>query len=335
MKKTAPNKAKKAKTDVKSDKINVTRSDLAIIPYFCTCCSEKVANIDQAFVLDEKSSKYFCSEACIVAFHQPYIQFFQNQEDHWRAEFKCESEKILLSTKEQQYWLDLNLKQPDEVWLLEDAVGSEYFCMIKRCGVSVDSTYVIVITHLFNLKPSFVFHHTFTKNLKFLEKFRWGKSFGKGDLSDMKRSPKEESSEDVVLSKDLMQEIELLRSQLLSELILMRTDHDIPLEGFSAYEKYMEKTIDKPDETFEFKTKDGHMLLVNISDQQEKSKTIYYFVVSMKLTPDLMAKHAHLMNSNGVADRPMIIPVLAFPSVDSDIYQFYKRGHCINKRSLN
>lgn len=319
----------------KNSKVKVTQSELAIIPYFCTTCSEKVAQIDQAFVLDEKSSKYFCSEECIVAFHRPYIEFFQNQEEHWRTQFKCENEKILLSQKEQQHWIDINLKQPDEVWLLEDAVGSEYFCLIKRCGVSLDSAYLVVICHLFNLKPSFVFHHVFTRNLKFLEKFRWGKSYDKGDLSKKKLAAHEDTSEDVVLSKDLMQEIELLRSQLLSELILLRTDSDIPLEGFSAYEKYLEKTIDKPDETFEYKTKDGHMLLVNISDQQEKSKTIYYFVVSMKLTPDVMSKHAHLVNTNGAVERPMIIPVLAFPSIDSHIYQFYKRGHCINKRSLN
>lgn len=328
-------KKTKKNTDVIKDKITVSSSELDKIPYFCTCCSEKVVNIDQAFVLDEKSSKYFCSEECIVAFHRPYIEFFQSQEDLWRKKFQCVDEKVLLSQKEQQYWIDLNLKQPDEIWLLEDAVGSEYFCLIKRCGVSLDSTYVIVLCHLFNLKPSFVLHHTFTKNLKFLEKYRWGRSFGKGDLQQKQRNPEDNSSQDVVLSKDLMQEIELLRSQLLSELILMRTDNDIPLEGFSAYEKYMEKTIDRPDETFEFKTKDGHMLLVNISDQQEKSKTIYYFVVSMKLTPDVMAKHAHLVDGVGATDRPMIVPVLAFPSIDSHIYQFYKRGHCINKRSLN
>lgn len=319
----------------KNSKIQVTPAGSVSIPYFCTCCLKNVVHIDQAFVLDEKSTKYFCSEDCIVTFHRPFIEYFQEQENQWRKSFKIENEKLLLSQKEQQYWIDQNLKQPDEIWLLEDAVGSEYFCLIKRCGVSMDSTYVIVISHLFNLKPSFVFHHTFTKNINFLEKYRWGKAFGKGDLSNLKRETSKDASEDVVLSKDLMQEIELLRSQLLSELILMRKDKDIPLEGFSAYEKYMEKTIDKPDETFEFKTKDGHMLLVNISDQQEKSKTIYYFVVSMKLSPDLMSKHTQFVNNQGSIHQPMIIPVLAFPSVDSDIYQFYKRGHCINKRSLN
>lgn len=322
------------KKTMKKSAIKLIKNE--IIPYFCTRCLDGIEQIDQAFVLDEKSAKYFCSEKCIVEFHTPYTKHFQNQEQVWRKDLKCIKEKLLLSQKEQQYWVDLNLKQPDEIWLYEDAVGTEYFSLIKRCGVSVDSAYLIIVCHLFNLKPSFIFHHTFTKDLKFVEKYRWGKACSKNEMLDRGQQHQAEDSADVVLSKDLMQEIELLRSQLLSELILLRKDEDIPLEGFSAYEKYMEKTIDKPDESFEFKTKDGQMLLVNISDQLEKSKTVYYFVVSMKLTPDMMSKHAHLVNSQtAVVERPMIIPVLAFPSIDSHIYQYYKRGHCINKRSLN
>ncbi len=330
-KKSAQNQT--AKQTLRSKKLH------PIVPYFCTSCLNNVANIDQAFVLDEKSTKYFCSEECIVKFHTPYINHFQEQEKLWRKEFFCEKEKLLLGSKEQKYWLDQNLSQPDEVWLYQDAVGTEYFSIIKRCGVSIDSPYIVVVCHLFHMKPSFIFHHTFTQNFKFLEKYRWGKSYTQkeGHQQILDGLLPSSSAEEVVLSKDLMQEIELLRSQLLSELILMRSDSDIPLEGFSAYEKYIEKTIDRPDETFEYKTRDGQLLLVNISDQEEKSKTIYYFVLSMKLTPELIQRHTQLQTSSmsNLQDKPMIIPVLAFPSLDSQIYKYYKRGHCVNKRSLN
>jgi hypothetical protein len=324
---------------MKKNKNTLKKNALSFAPYFCTACSHVVAEIDQAFVLDEKSTKYFCSEECIVNFHNPYIEFFNNQESQWRKEFKCEKEKLLLGSKEQKHWLDLALTEPTEVWLFQDAVGNEYFSLIKRCGESIDSPHLVVICHLFHLKPSFIFHHTFTQNFKLLERYRWGKSYtGKHiqeqhDENLLTRS----EAEELILSKDLLQEIELLRSQLLSELILMRSEADIPLEGFSAYEKYIEKTIDQPDETFEYKTKDGQMLLVNISDQQEKAKTIYYFVLSMKLSPEMVLRHTDGRSSTNAQEqnRPMIIPVLAFPSLDSQIYQFYKRGQCINKRSLN
>lgn len=314
-----------------------------ILPYFCTCCRVGISHINQAFVLDEKSSKYFCSEKCILEFHQGHIEHFQQQEKTWRKESKSSSEKVYLTEKEQQHWMEQALKQPDEMWIVEDALSMEYFCLIKRCGISIDSTYLVVICHLFNLRPSFVFHHIFTKDLKLVEKYRWGKSYSEQDFALKNKrqhqsagsSKENEFSEEVVLSKELMQEIELIRSQLLSELILMRSDNDIPLEGFSAYEKYMEKTIDKPTESFEYKTKDGQLLLVNISDQQEKSKTLYYFVVSMKLNAEAMAKHTHRIDQAMLDQRPMLIPVLAFPSVDFHVYQYYKRGHCINKRSLN
>lgn len=319
----------------KPQKSDLVRSKKALAPYFCTSCLEEVVNIDQAFVLDDKSTKYFCSEDCIVDFHKPFIDHFKVQENDWRKELTCEKEKLLLGSKEQKYWLDQNLAQPDEVWLYQDAVGTEYFCLIKRCGVSMDSPYVIVVCHLFHLKPSFIFHHTFTRNFNLLEKYRWGKAYSTKEFQQNEVESDTNFGEEILLSKDLMQEIELLRSQLLSELILMRSESDIPLEGFSAYEKYIEKTIDKPDETFEYKTKDGQLLLVNISDQQEKSKTIYYFVLSMKLSPEMMNRQTQNAASFGGKDRPMIIPVLAFPSLDSHIYQFYKRGHCVSKRSLN
>lgn len=319
------------------------------LPYFCTCCGASVAQINQAFVIDDKSSRYFCSESCIVDFHKGYVNYFEDQEKKWRKNLKILDEKVLLSTKEKQHWLDQVLITPDEMWLVEDALGLEYYCLIKRCGMSVDSAYLVLVCHMFHLKPSFVLHQFFTKETKLLDYYRWGKSFSQSQAASKEQSREEISKnisrensdnsaalgEEVILSKELLQEIELLRSQLLSELILMRSDSDIPLEGFSAYEKYMEKTIDQPDESFEFKTKDGQQLLVNISDQLEKSKSLFYFVVSMKLSPEVMLQHTQgrFLEKNG--KRPMIIPVLAFPSIDVHIYQHYKKGNCINKRSLN
>lgn len=319
------------------------------LPYFCTCCGEVVDHINQAFVIDDKSSRYFCSENCIVEFHKNYIDYFEKQEKKIRKELKIDKEKLLLSGKEKQFWLDQILVVPDEMWLVEDALGLEYYCLIKRCGMSVDSTYLILICHMFHLKPSFVLHQVFTKDNSLLDFYRWGKSCSKDQengkkksFDDLKKQIQKEQTEnnvsigeEVVLSKELIQEIELLRSQLLSELILMRSESDIPLEGFSAYEKYMEKTIDQPDESFEFKTRDGQQLLVNISDQLEKAKSLYYFVVSMKLSPEYMAQHTYGKFTEANSKRPMIIPVLAFPSTDIHIYQHYKKGHCINKRSLN
>jgi len=326
-----------------------------LVPYFCFDCSKNIPTIDDAFVLDEQSGKYFCSEKCIITFHKPYVKFFQKQELSMRKKFQIVDENLLLTDEEQLMWTEKNCQHPDEVWKIKDALGNSYHVQFKLCGESSDSCTSIVICYVFMKKPSFVLHHTFTYDQELIQFYKWGKRENaavekRQDTGDAKKSNQDnvinfptknhskeiddQEREEVYLSRETLGEIDQMRSELLSELISRRKDSDIALEEFESFGHYLTQTLEKPDEIYEFLTKNNEKILVHISDHHShtKDKTFYYYVLCWEIPPQKITDER---SKDLIQRSPIILPVLGFPSMDQTIYNFYRKGHCVSKRSLN
>lgn len=307
------------------------------LPYFCFQCHEVLVDINQSYVLEQKSGKCFCSEECIIKFHKPYLHFFQRQEMTYRENLSLVEEPFHMPDEEQYLWIEKATESPDEVWQQTDALGVEYFSLLKKCGMSNDSYWLVLVCYLFAHKPSFIFHHLFSKEKKLLDLYRWqAPALNKGVSSSSDRGISSEhvaslpeESEQVHLTKTTLQQIELLRSQLLSELIEVRSEKDIALEQFGQYEKYLAKTLNKPTEIFEHTNLAKQKIIIHISDHNVRGKTFFYYVICWQIPDDELPA---LQVSKG---KPVLVPVLGFPSTDQQIYQHYRRGHCVSKRAMN
>src|SRR5690606_13417364 len=107
----------------------------------------------------------------------------------------------------------------------------------------------------FGEKPSFIFHHIFTMSKEVLKYYQTGRPYrGKKEGSSGQRAEDlnddELRKEELVLPKEVMDEMEQMRSEFVADMVSNRSDFDIDIEKFPLYENYIEMTLSDPDEVF-------------------------------------------------------------------------------------
>lgn len=271
--------------------------------YYCSECKTVVPELDQLLFIEAETSKGFCSERCIEDFYNPLITHFENLEKKIREELSIGHE-VIRSSMDDKALIEAVISSPGEVWQNKNELNESLFTYIRHFG---DYSAVVIAT-IYNEEASFVFFRTLTRSKKFLEQFRSPEKENKQTpVSDPERSF---SEEDMMF----MQELENKKSRLLAELLIKRTDNDIPFEQFTDYEDCFQDCLETPDEVFESKDKEGDTFFVYIKSFLRNGFNFFYIISCLKRKDTETPEDVH------------VFPVLAFPTMDVELVRDFRNG---------
>jgi len=271
--------------------------------YYCSECKTVVPELDQLLFIEAETSKGFCSERCIEDFYNPLITHFENLEKKIREELSIGHE-VIRSSMDDKALIEAVISSPGEVWQNKNELNESLFTYIRHFG---DYSAVVIAT-IYNEEASFVFFRTLTRSKKFLEQFRSPEKENKQTpVSDPERSF---SEEDMMF----MQELENKKSRLLADLLIKRTDNDIPFEQFTDYEDCFQDCLETPDEVFESKDKEGDTFFVYIKSFLRNGFNFFYIISCLKRKDTETPEDVH------------VFPVLAFPTMDVELVRDFRSG---------
>ena len=121
----------------------------------------------------------------------------------------------------------------------------------------------------------------------------------------------------------MIESLDFIRSNLLAELMERHSPQDIAIEDFIHYEDLMEMTLNSPDEICHLNGPNGEDLVVHILAQERDGVSFFYYVIcdGAPFLKKILPKEQ--------IDENQVIPLLAFPSIDGEIYKYYRRGRQI------
>ena len=114
----------------------------------------------------------------------------------------------------------------------------------------------------------------------------------------------EDNDEDMIF----IQLLESKKSKLLADILMNRSESDIPFEDYSGYESCYQETLDFPDEVFEKKDNEGDVIFSYI----KSFNNFFYIVTCLKRKLD-----------NDVVN---VYPILALPTTDIKMCQEFRGG---------
>lgn len=279
--------------------------------FYCTECKSIIDSLSNLLFVEEKSSKGFCSEACIEDFYMPLIRHFENIELDVRLRLGLvglNEEKINSNFLDKQFIEDV-LISPDEVWKISNELDEDVYTYVKHFAEFIG----IVICKVYNREASFVFLSTKTNSRHFLSEICSGEKIEhlKMDADSNSLNLENEFNEE---DFNFMQLLENKKSNLLAELLEKRKDDDIKFEDFSLYESCFSEVLETPDEVFEKKDKEGDSFFIYIKSYVVGNNSYFYIISCLKRKSD--------NDSLGIS----VFPVLAFPTNDIELYSEFRVG---------
>ena len=276
--------------------------------YFCTNCRKRIDSVDELLFV-ENSTKGFCSDQCIIEFYTPMMEHFAVQytvlaKKYGEEEVQIDDEEIFQEA----------LFRPDEVWLQTNELKEEFYTHLLDLG---DSRYYLAICSYFEDSPAFVFLRTVISRPELLQFYRKDMRIDSLEEINYVGDTQQEKLdlEDVEVPSEVIEQVELKKSELLAEMIsLIDDDDDIPLEKHSLYEQYMVPTLECADEEFSFEDDAGDTIISFVKTFHHEQKTFFYIVLCLEV------------NLQGSSDM-VNLPIIGLPSVSTRIYKAYARGN--------
>ncbi len=283
--------------------------------YFCNNCKKIVKDPEDLYFVESSLPRGFCSEICIKEFYSPIVDYYEKCEEDLRKKHGCAVENLSDFISDPAF-LERLFSSPDEIWQSKNAIGEEVFSFVSKFESEGDGEFFLIsLCLVFENKPSFIFLVTATKEKALLNEFRIGKELE--DLQDFLKSNGSLEKE-MELAPEVFEAIENKKSTCLASLLKERSNQDIPYEDFYNYDKFMEATLEVPDEVYTEKDTDGDDLFTYIKAHEKDGKSFYYFVICLNIGPSIEAQE------------DTILPILGFPSLDGRTYNSYRKGRLIS-----
>jgi len=292
--------------------------------YFCTACRKKVNKIENLLFVEE-SKRGFCSEACIINFFSPYMEAFDKDELKQRDLLGLNSTEGDIGIYQDKELFDKVLYHPTEIWLEKNELGEEFYTHVLK--INETDQFIIVCTY-YEGGPAFVYFKTITKSLKLLKYYQKEVYLDQNDIHKNMHEPEMHSSmsaadkellDDIQLPAEIVEDIDLKKSELLAELLERRKDSDIPFEDFPAFDDYLSLTLDDADDEFHSEDKAGDDIIIFIKSFKKENKAFFYIAICLQVT---------IPTTSDIA----LLPVLSFPSTDESLYTHYAVGEKKNHR---
>lgn len=287
--------------------------------YFCSNCKKIFNDIDSLLFVESKSSRGFCSEKCIESFFNHVVLYYESVDRKIRDKFGLLNERCLSHAGDPKY-IEQVLRNPDEIWMDSNSLNEDYYSLISKVEEDDGPVYFIILCFMYNKRPSFIILTTVTKDVDFVNEFRVGNSM---DTSEYKDTSDEIGMESLQLDPEIITGLENKKSILIAELLQDRNDKDVPFEEFYLYEEVYQATLETPDEVYWRQDDDGDILYTYIKSHERDGIAYYYFVICMKVAAEWKGMHETLL------------PVLSFPSTESDIYKKYRLGEIVSGITMN
>jgi hypothetical protein len=293
--------------------------------YFCTACRKNINKIEELLFVEE-SNRGFCSEDCIVDFYSPYMEYFDNQEVKQREKLGLNISEVDINLYQNKELFEYVLYTPDEVWLDRSDLNENYYTHIYKLE---NNAYFILICSYYESEPAFVYFKTITKSLELLKLYRTNEKIdtqiNKSDDFHGHHSEKHEEVEvldEVQLPAELIEDIELKKSEHLALLLERRKETDIDFEQYPLYDDYLSLTLEDPDDEFHGEDEAGDHIITSIKSFKKDNRAFFYIAICLQV--DIPG-----------TDEMALLPVLSFPSDDDDLYTFYAVGDRKNNRITN
>lgn len=285
--------------------------------YFCENCRMRVDSVEKLHFVEDHTDRGFCTEKCIMEFYTPYLASFDIEEQEFREELGLESESLCAEISSNEHYINMILATPDEVWLMEDELGSGFFTHILKMSIDGKNKFFIAITKYIEDEPSFIIYRFITEFPELVSKYRRENNFENID-TEVQTSIGPENDQ-YQLPPDFVERTELKKSGILAILMERRSEADVSFERFGDYDAYFESTLEDPDEIYEFEDEEGDILNTFIKSFIINKISFFYVVISMPYD-------GH-ENTNELA----VYPIIGFPSVDTELYTKYAVGKRINE----
>lgn len=283
------------------------------VPNFCTECKKEVVDLGNLLFVEESTTKGFCSEACILKFYAPYMDYFSKLEVSLKEKLDIEEFEDFTGEYLDSEMMNQVTDSPDDQLSIPSDIGGFYHLHVKYF-VQKNLYYLIICTH-YNSKPSFIFNKLITKSEKLVDEYRDYFNDDRGTGDDL---------EQVQIPDGIMDDLELKKSEHLALLLERRKDSDIPFETFAIYDDYLSLTLSDPDSVFHSKDEAGDDISNYIKSYKKGGKDFYYVVSCYKVE----------LKEEGVT-KIAVLPIISFPSIDKDLYQFYAVGDREKERLKN
>lgn len=264
-------------------------------------------SIDQVLVVEEFYSRPFCSESCIVDYFRPLMLDLDRQDLELRLSLGVKEKFDHKLLKDDPNLLNLMISNPDEVLVTTNDLGEEFYTVFKTVDHKELKIYLVGIFFYYEDNVSLMLFNTATGDRKLAEAYADGEDPSKEDPLDQYE-----------IDPEILEDLEQKKSEQLSELLTRRSDHDIPFEKFPLYDQFLKLTLNDPDEVYENKV-DFDLIHTYIKSYQHKNLgSFYYVVMAIKIDEDVEG------------DEDVLLPILAFPSIDRELYKYYKLGHKVS-----
>ena len=285
--------------------------------FFCENCRIKVEDVTTLQFVEENSDRGFCSESCILEFYRPFMSFFEDEEDDLREKLGLQHEDQYLDITSNKHYLNTCLSSPNEVWSYETDLGQVFYTHILPINQNGENLFFILICSYVEDSPSFVFYRTASSSIDFVNFYR---KDDKVEFSEISTESYSNDEQDIDLSNEILEELELKKSQLLANILTARSESDIPLEDFISYDKYLSETIDSADDVFEYDDEEGDRINTFIKSYYVDNISFFYIVLTKQYK---------------VEDEINVLPIIGFPSNDQNVYLEFSRGKKLNSTLKN
>jgi hypothetical protein len=291
--------------------------------YYCTNCKKKVETAADLLFIERRSLKGFCCDGCILEFYAPVIDSMREQELIWRHELNLKASEWPAGERlADQQFTEKCLHEPTELRKVVNELDEEFFIHILTTEIELQVYHYIIVTSHFEEGPSFIYFQTLTQSQELVNRFKMGSHL----LTESENPSTSTSSikeERLQLPSEMMECIDHKKSELLAKLLQVRLDSDIELEQYPFYEGFLQRTLDDADKIIKLKEDlTGDYLVTYIKSFQENNTTFFYTVVCLKI------------DVAEVKQGEVLVPVLSFPSVDSNLYEHFSKGEVINKDKI-
>ena len=242
------------------------------------------------------------------------MESFEREEIERREEVGAALGEGLAPMYQNHEFFQKALYSPDEVWLAKNGIGEEFYTHIARINKDEDAFTFIVICSYFDNEPSFVYFKCLTKNENLVESYR-----EKSLVDSLKSAPEEIQEEaakedEIQLPPEVMEDLELKKSEYLASLLQNRSEEDIPFENFGDYDEFMAKSLEDPDEVFTKEDEAGDKIRTYIKSFKVRGQVFYYVVVCISVP------------LKELENQEALLPVIGFPSTDQTLYKEYAVG---------
>lgn len=294
---------------------------------YCTECKRPIEKVEHMLFVEGHSLRGFCADECIVAFYTPLMEELEDDLLKKRTLLQIDLEEELFPLSENSEFFEKTLYSPEKIFTDETDIGQKFYIHHHRFKRDSGEFTFILVCLYYEDEPSFVALRVLTSHMELAKLYETsGLKEDVPEKAQVANTPEGELSktDNIQLSEEIIESVDLKKSEALAELIGLMSDEDFSLEEFQNYESYIGLTLQHPDEIYSKQDNEGDDLFTYIKSFKEHGETFFYVVICLKINLDTDEEH-----------RDAFLPVLAFPSKVAELYRHYAQGEVVKTNLKN